>query len=775
MISTITQSVKSFIDKNPRLVAVLLVAVLALGALLFMAIGNIQATWYSDTGGSNGTWEYRQRIIIDSSQIDSNLQDFPVYVDLADLGTGFFNNVASDGADIRITNARGDELPREVVSVDTASSTGELHFKADNVSSTADTSFYIYYGNTSTSNYAAGDTYGRNAVWSEYEAVHHMGNNPAGTAPQIVDSTGNGYNLTSAGSMTSDDLVSASLGKGIDFDGVDDRFIIPLLILSGDWTVSSWINVSPNYTNMSLIGENDNTKSLRINQWQSANVGITAGSDLDYGYATPYDTDAHLVWRNDSVNVENDSLYNGVKTGNTLSNDISFDIREVGNVESQWPVNSWVDGTISELRFSLSKLSDNWIATEYKNQNSPSTFYAAGSQETQGSSNIPFGDNPAGDFADADWEYRQMLTIDASQVDADLTDFPVYVDLANMSTSFFANTNTTCGDIRVTNAAGDELAREVVACDRSAETGELHFKADSILSATDTSFFIYYGNSDANNYVVTATYGAQNVWSNYDIVSHLQDDPTGAISDSTGNGNTGTTLGNMQSSDLVNADHGKALQFDGVDQGIDYGANSGQMNLNDMTLSVRMKSNDIDGGSVVAKSYYSAQNSRYYFIPRPGGGAGNIGFDVGGNRNLNFDGSPFFDGEWHTAHVVYDRDGNSYLYLDGVLIGTQDISAGENYNLNSSNHLFLGQYPDSGGDAPKSTGSDLKYQGLLQEYRSQYRTLSADWIETEAANLNDPATFYTVGQSQTVDETAAEGNSATEIRGGEFRGGVEFR
>jgi hypothetical protein len=36
-----------------------------------------------------------------------------------------------------------------------------------------------------------------------------------------------------------------------------------------------------------------------------------------------------------------------------------------------------MDGSVDEFRFRASALSDDWIATEYANQNSPSTFVAA--------------------------------------------------------------------------------------------------------------------------------------------------------------------------------------------------------------------------------------------------------------------------------------------------------------------------------------------------------------------------------------------------------------
>ena len=113
----------------------------------------------------------------------SNETLFPVYVNLADLGADFFSNVNADGGDIRVTNSDGTtELAREVVDVNTGAQTGELHFRADSLSSSSPASFYIYYGNIGASDYAFTATHGRNAVWStNYSAAYHHDEEAAGT------------------------------------------------------------------------------------------------------------------------------------------------------------------------------------------------------------------------------------------------------------------------------------------------------------------------------------------------------------------------------------------------------------------------------------------------------------------------------------------------------------------------------------------------------------------------------------------------------------------
>ncbi|MCA1807647.1 MAG: hypothetical protein LC687_07350, partial [Actinobacteria bacterium] len=101
------------------------------------------------------------------------------------------------------------QLAREVVSVDTASSTGELHFKADSISSTTDTSFYIYYGNPNADDYAVNATYGRNDVWSDYAYVTHADSLP------LVDSSGNISNATASGTPV---ISTGKTGNAVSFD-----------------------------------------------------------------------------------------------------------------------------------------------------------------------------------------------------------------------------------------------------------------------------------------------------------------------------------------------------------------------------------------------------------------------------------------------------------------------------------------------------------------------------------------------------------------------------
>ena len=79
-------------------------------------------------------------------------------------------------------------------------------------------------------------------------------------------------------------------------------------------------------------------------------------------------------------------------------------------------------------------------------------------------------------------------------MDDNLTDFPVYLDLSDLSSDFWSNVEGS-GDLRITQTDGHrEVPFEVVSFTDSGTsgTGEVHFKAD-LAHASDSVFWIYYG------------------------------------------------------------------------------------------------------------------------------------------------------------------------------------------------------------------------------------------------------------------------------------------
>lgn len=347
--------------------------------------------WY------DSNWLYRIKITVDNTKVDADLTDFPVYVDLSDLGTDFHTNVKSDGGDIRITKSDGTtEVAREIVAIATGSETGEMHFQADGtLSSSTDTDYYIYYGNSGASEPASSATYGSENTWdANYLVVYHLQEDPSGTAPQMVDSTSNSNDGTSAGSMTSGDSVAGKLagGNALDFDGSDDdiRSGSNLGITgTGSRTISCWVNLNSTPADADPIVSMGTTNyfNLVTGLGGDGNWGIRTGTsappanDLPSSSSSSSDIGTYVYLAGTYDGTTSRLRRNGsqIATGSrTLStSDSIFRVAEGSQTTRNPPAK------IDEARISNVRRSDSWLITEYNNQNSPSTFYTVGAQESE--------------------------------------------------------------------------------------------------------------------------------------------------------------------------------------------------------------------------------------------------------------------------------------------------------------------------------------------------------------------------------------------------------
>jgi len=307
------------------------------------------------TGGPDGT-QYYVEVTIASSQVASTLTDFPVYVDLNDLPAAFWTNVQTDGG-------------------------------------------YYDGGGSTLSQPGVATTYGRNAVWSDYEGVWHMEQDPSGSAPQMVDSTGNNDG-TSAGSMTSGDSVTAKLGGGLDFDGTNDRIETGLVAPSGssNRVTQAWVNLDTTAGGLNdrdtilsygdaatmeawRLRQEDGTTgegSLRVEFDSTARTATTRIDTQTWKLVhavldgtSVHDVDIYIDGSSDTIsNAGTDStISTGTGTGLTIGQDRTADVS-----------GRYLDGKIDEVRVRGSALTADWISAEYTNQNSTTTFYTIGSQ-----------------------------------------------------------------------------------------------------------------------------------------------------------------------------------------------------------------------------------------------------------------------------------------------------------------------------------------------------------------------------------------------------------
>ncbi len=512
-------------------------------------------------------WVLYDTLTISEANIRSDLTDFPVYVNLDDLSPIFWattpTSSALAGTDIRVTTEADVEVPRELVFASTTTQKGELHFKAPYLSSTTDTVFKIWYNGTTSGDYAPNATYGAQNVWTNnYLGVYHLDNDPSAGAGAITDSTSNARHGTAGGGVSSADKVTGKLGNSLDFDSGDYVEINSLFGQPAQGTLSTWFELD-------AVGD-IGSELVSLGDSFAIRAGSSGNDTKGFYHYNPdwYETVAntqptapypwkHLAFTNNPSGSSQEIYTNGEADGSTInSSAIVYDLGTTTLFGRHGNGSGFhdLDGRMDEVRIASVVRTSDWLAAEYANQSTTTNFYGV-----------------LKNWNAADWTSFETITIDESNIDEDLTDFPVYVNLANLSNNFWSTTPASAArvgtDIRVTTADNIEVPRELVFASSTLQTGELHFKAPLVSATSDTVFKIWYNGSTAGDYADTATYGAQNVWTNnYFAVYHMQQDPTGTTTDSTSNNYDAFPRGGSFSSNaLVPGAVGSAVNFNGSD------------------------------------------------------------------------------------------------------------------------------------------------------------------------------------------------------------------
>ena len=324
------------------------------------------------------------------------------------------------------------------------------------------------------------------------------------------------------------------------------------------------------------------------------------------------------------------------------------------------------------------------------------------------------------------------VTIDSAEVDADLTDFIVFIDLSDMNTDFWSTVANGGGDIRVYKEGGStELAREVVSCDTTGETGELWLKYTGTLSSTVDTVIEIHADGVSSDYAVTATYGRNNVWSNFDMVTHDY-----GTTDSTGNSRTRNGInGNTAATGPNGWD---AVDLDGVDSWIKYN-NAAWFEWENQDFAVWVASkldSTADGrfwsrqvGSAPTTTLrYNGSNS-YYILYKNQANTATI-FVIG---------TVFTPGttDWHWYVSTYDHSATTgYYFIDGDQKGS-NTNAGAGDFSDGTEDLYFGNFLDA------NTGEEI--DGDLAELRVATSFVpSEEWTAAEYSNQNTSTTFYTV-------------------------------
>jgi hypothetical protein len=308
---------------------------------------------------------------VNASLVAATLTDFPSYIDWSRAGISTLAEAQSSR--VYADSGKVVEWAREVVSAN------EGHTKIPSL--TTSTTVYVDYDGIR-ADYAATDTYGRNAVWSDYEVVFHQDSS--------TDSAGK-HNVTANGGVSLGG-VSGQLGVGTDFDGTNDSATHTgsTLGAKGAYAIQFWANPDSvtsrvgmvmNTNGVNTAGEafgvemrNTNNGDLLLRQSTSS---VAGGSS---GLLTPANTMTTGTWQKITAtrNSNNARIF---RNAVSVANSTTFNTNPTNNLAmfgfGAFGIGAFLyyNGKMDEVRIANFEITANWETTEYNNQNDESSFW----------------------------------------------------------------------------------------------------------------------------------------------------------------------------------------------------------------------------------------------------------------------------------------------------------------------------------------------------------------------------------------------------------------
>lgn len=321
------------------------------------------------------------------------ISDFPVLVNLSS-DSDVQSHAQSTGNDILFTDENGNKLNHEIEKYNNSTGETVAWVEIPSLSSSTDTTIYMYYGNQSASNQQ-----NATAVWdTNYKGVWHLSETPSAAAQ---DSTSDNYDGTVTG-MEAGDQVAGQIDGSLVFDGTTAEFIDigkqTNLYSNTAYTASCWIKRAGTGSERHFFS-NYNSGATRA----SYDMFVTATNTV--GLVVINNGPSVAIQSTTTLNTTNWYYITAVWSGTTGTIYVNGTSEASGSNASAMPTfinvgntaigrpgsftSANYNGTIDECRFSTTNRSSNWITTEYNNQSSPSTFYSLGQEETKNYATAP--------------------------------------------------------------------------------------------------------------------------------------------------------------------------------------------------------------------------------------------------------------------------------------------------------------------------------------------------------------------------------------------------
>ena len=352
-------------------------------------VGSNATQTFTLTVGYLGAYSYSRAITIPHTNVvGSDQSNFPVLI------SGTYSIFATTSNAGYVTNSNGYDI---VFASDSAgvnrlafeqqtytASNGKVTYwvKIPTLSHTVDTTFYVFFGNSSVTT----DQSDKTDVWSgTYSGVWHLEN---GSTLSPTDSTSNGNN----GTVHSATATAGQINGAANFNGSSqyvDLGTISALQPSGAVSVSAWVKPGTTQLQYPQIVANSNSTGLDgyglyLYNYDYASFTLNVGGSFTYCFAEGAainDNNWHYVVGTyagaggavtmyvDNYAPQTSTCPNSATTyGSSPATEIGWKLDHGSNDD--------FNGVIDEVRISPTVLSGSRIATEYLSQSSPSTFFS---------------------------------------------------------------------------------------------------------------------------------------------------------------------------------------------------------------------------------------------------------------------------------------------------------------------------------------------------------------------------------------------------------------
>ena len=350
----------------------------------------------------------------------------------------------------------------------------------------------------------------------------------------------------------------------------------------------------------------------------------------------------------------------------------------------------------------------------------------------------------------SDWQKRIEITIADTNVDTNLTNFPMLVYLSTSSGSGTDDVSAvfdelTSNDnrkkIAVTTSDGStQCYVEIERWDHANEKAWLWVKVPSILATGGATLYIYYDSTKDDNTTYVGdpeSTPGQAVWdANFVAVYHMGNDPNGdaadSVKDSTDNDNHGTPDGSMTTADLVDGKIGKALDFEGTDDTVVSKANTGISGNATLTLEATFWRDTTVNAALVGIGVNDTAKACLLFYDLTGDGSLNVVYT--GDKTISTADGVIADSEWNSIAVTKAAGAintTTIFYKNGGVIAATGTPPTDVPNITDS-PIYIGEFITEGSYFPNGKIDEVRVSNIVRTpawlkatYYSNFDTLAS--------------------------------------------------